>query len=963
MIYIFFGVYYYFNESISYIKRGEIMTIFRFSLSALMVFSIGAIAQQEGPTIEEVVVTVTKKEESVQDIPVSIQAFGADQLEARQVFDMQGLSQNVPGFVHSKAIGSGASYSIRGYGSFGVGAATISSYVTATNGHSVNNGIFSDIGFFDVDRVEVLKGPQGTLFGRNAVGGVINQITTRPGDEFGGYARVKVGNYDLRKVDTAIDIPLSDRLKTRVAVSSLQRGGWVTNLHTNNEVDDRDQQAVRFSVDYDLSDTSSLSLTYEQQKGKDSRFNIGQIYCAKDPLLGCDPYQLGDLGQPMHKAGAFTGAFNLIAAITPTPTFDSYAGAVINSNIDVVNHNVDPYYEQTAENTSIIYLKEMSHGTFKAQATYNTRDYYHHQDNEYGVAKAAGLPGLLAGLLPPIGFEATFYGFNEYVTWDRQYEFSDAKQNGHQWELNYVSDFDGPLNFTVGYYKQEADASNIYLIQSAALQMIADVGRHPYNDLVFAGALNDLRLAGQYGLGPAAWANLPTSFAGYGGVSWYTNLVLGLGAGGLGAIPTLFPALAAMPKYTLPHEMQGYFQDSHNTSKSSAIYGELYYDVNEKTKITLGFRMDDFEVFDSQFSCLGDNGAGCELFRDNYATAPEYVRYPAILQGTKSDDTSGKFAIQRYIAEDAMIYFSFTEGAKSGGSNPNEKGIPDPYLPEAVEYIEFGLKGRFMGGRLSANVNYFSGEHSNMIISSITDAGSRNVNFDATIEGFEGEISFLLTDSTRIDFNFLDVTSEVDGTAMLVDPLNIVLGTKRVPIPAGALPWGDAGQMVSVVPGSSGLMQVGWTDAGPVFKFAGYSCNTSSFNPLTGNYCTTALAQDVGGNTLPGAPDFSYNFAITQSIATANGMIDVRLSQSFMGKRWGDIFNNPALRIDDSSTMDLNITYVPNDGDWYVGLWGRNLEDDRSIQGIYKASNLQGGSKFANHNEPATYGVQFGYNF
>ena len=939
------------------------MTIFRFSMSALMVFSIGVFAQQEGPVIEEVVVTVTKKEESVQDIPVSIQAFGADQLEARQVFDMQGLSQNVPGFVHSKAIGSGATYAIRGYGSFGIGAATVSSYVTASNGHSVNNGIFSDIGFFDVDRVEVLKGPQGTLFGRNAVGGVINQITTRPGEDFEGYVRVKVGNYDLRKVDTAINIPLSDRLRTRVAISSLQRGGWVTNIHTNNEVDDRDQQAVRFSLDYDLSDTSKLEFTYERQTGKDARFNIGQIYCAKDPLLGCDPYQLGDLGQPMHKGGAFSGAFNLIAAIMPNATTDSYAGATIPNSIDLVNHNVDPYHEQTAEFSQLQYTKDMEHGTFKAKVSYNTREYYHHQDNEYGVADAVGLPGLLAGLLPPIGFEATFYGFNEYVTHDRQYEFSDANLHGTQWELNYISDLDGPFNYTVGYYDIEADNANIYLVQSAAIQMIADVGRHPYNDLVFAPALGDLRLAGQYGLGPPAWANLPPSFAGYGGVAWYTNLVLGLGAGGLGAIPTLFPALAAMDKYTLPHEMQGFFQDSHNTQKSSALYGELYYDLDEKTKLTLGFRMDEFEVFDSQFSCLGDNGAGCALFRANYATAPEYVRYPAILQGTSSDDTSGKFAIQRYITEDAMVYASFTQASKSGGSNPNEKGIPDPYLPEEVEYIEFGLKGRFMGGRLSANVNYFSGEHGNMIISSINDAGSRNVNLDATIEGVEGEFSFLLTDSTRIDFNFVDVTSEVDGTSMQVDPLNIVLGTKRVPIPAGAFPWGDAGKMVSIVPGSSGLMTVGMTDAGPVFKFAGYSCNTPNFNPLAGQYCLTALPQDVGGNTLPGAPDFSYNLAITQSIATANGLIDVRLSQSHMGERWGDVFNNPALKVEDSSTMDLNITYTPNVGNWYIGLWGRNLEDDRSIQGIYKASNLQGGSKFANHNEPATYGIQFGVNF
>jgi len=82
-----------------------------------------------------------------------------------------------------------------------------------------------------------------------------------------------------------------------------------------------------------------------------------------------------------------------------------------------------------------------------------------------------------------------------------------------------------------------------------------------------------------------------------------------------------------------------------------------------------------------------------------------------------------------------------------------------------------------------------------------------------------------------------------------------------------------------------------------------------------------------------------------------------------MGTREGDIFNNASVQVDESSTIDLNITYTPNVGEWYVGLWARNIEDDRSIQGLYKASNLQGGSKFANHNEPATYGISFGINF
>ena len=100
------------------------------------------------------------------------------------------MSQQVPGFTTSKAIGNGSIFAIRGYGSFGVGAATVNSYVMASNGHSVVPGQLGDIGF-DVDRIEVLKGPQGTLYGRNAVGGVINFITSRPTGEFEGYEALK----------------------------------------------------------------------------------------------------------------------------------------------------------------------------------------------------------------------------------------------------------------------------------------------------------------------------------------------------------------------------------------------------------------------------------------------------------------------------------------------------------------------------------------------------------------------------------------------------------------------------------------------------------------------------------------------------------------------------------------------------------------------------------------------------
>tara|TARA_B100000902_G_scaffold7987_1_gene10121 strand:- start:1599 stop:4397 length:2799 start_codon:yes stop_codon:yes gene_type:complete len=917
-------------------------------------FSTVVMAQEGTLEIEEIVVTVTKKSESTQDLALSIIAFDADDVEARQIKDIQSLSQNIPGFVHSKAIGSGASYSMRGYGSFGVGAATISSYVTASNGHSIGNSTLSDMGFFDIDRLEVLKGPQGTLYGRNAVGGVINFVTTRPSSEPGGYARVKVGDYDLTEVKAAVNLPLTESINSRIAVASFTRDGWVENVNTGNIVDDRNQIAMRLSLDWDLSDTSRLQLTYENQKGSDNRFNIGQIHCDKDPLMGCDPYTLGKMGQPGHKAGAFTGVYNLLANLQPSANFDPYAGATIPGSIDQVNHNKDPKHEQTVEFTTLEYINELENGTLSIKGSYSTRDYYHHQDNEYGVASAAGLPGSLGAIgLPPIGFDATFYGFSEYVTHDRQYEFSTADSFARQTEVTYISDYDGAFNFVIGYYDYHAKTANIYMVQSAALQMMTDMCRHPYNAAVFGPTLQGLSAAGVPGL--------PADLCGYGGTGFFTNLTLGLAAVGAAGLPTLLPQLAASPKYTLPNVMQGFFQDSHNMTQSEAIFGEMYFDLNETTELTVGFRYDDFYNFDSQFSALGDNGGGAAIFRANAPATmqgpnPEYIRYPGILLPNSSDNLSGKIGIKKYISEDAMVYATWTSASKAGGSNPNEKAILDPYLPEDVEYLEIGTKGMWMDGRLMANVSYFSGDHTNMIISSITDAGSRNTNFDAEISGFEGEFTYLLSETLRMDLNFLDVTSEVAGTAMLVDPLNIVIGTKRVPSPI-------TGNMVDAVPGTNGLMNVGFTDAGPVYKFAGYSCNSPFFNPLAGVNCSTAQAQDVGGNTLPGAPGLSYNLALTKSVFASGGVYDFRVQHSYMGDRESDIFNSPHLKVGKLDFTDINVTYNPFDGDWYVGFWVKNLSDDRSMQGIYKASNLQGGSKFANYNNPRTMGISFGMTF
>ena len=109
------------------------LTFSFFTLIAIT-FSANTISQE----VEEVVVTATKKEESTQDIPISIQALTAENLKAEQIYDMTDLAEVVPGFGVAKGVGSGSAYSMRGIGSYGVGAAVVGSIVTSINGHSLS---------------------------------------------------------------------------------------------------------------------------------------------------------------------------------------------------------------------------------------------------------------------------------------------------------------------------------------------------------------------------------------------------------------------------------------------------------------------------------------------------------------------------------------------------------------------------------------------------------------------------------------------------------------------------------------------------------------------------------------------------------------------------------------------------------------------------------------------------------
>jgi len=254
-----------------------------------------ATAAEEGRqagALEEVVVTARKREESLQDTPIAISAFSAAALERQQITSTEDLDQVAPNLQFASygpltGNNSAAQVYIRGIGQSdgssgvdpGVGLYIDDVYM----GRSVG-GVLD---FRDIANVQILRGPQGTLFGRNTIGGAVLLTTTLPGEEFGGTARVGLGDDNLYEGFVAIDVPIVDTLAARFSVGARQRDGYVTRVYDGLDLGDENTFTAQSSLQWLPSDSLTLTLrgdyTKEDENGSPFVFaaiNESQLFPA-----------------------------------------------------------------------------------------------------------------------------------------------------------------------------------------------------------------------------------------------------------------------------------------------------------------------------------------------------------------------------------------------------------------------------------------------------------------------------------------------------------------------------------------------------------------------------------------------------------------------------------------------------------------------------------------------------------
>ncbi len=201
-------------------------------------------------TIEEIIVTAQRRETRLQDTPLAVTAISGAALERQPLTDTLQLGQRIPALVLTQRFGV-LQAAIRGVGGTDLTLGSDPRVAFHVDGVYISRGAAQVSGLYDVDRVEVVQGPQGTLYGRNATAGAINVITRAPTKDFSGYVRQTIGNYGLFKTDAAINVPLGEEVALRVATEIINRDGFGRAVLFDKDIDDHKSKAVRARLRWD----------------------------------------------------------------------------------------------------------------------------------------------------------------------------------------------------------------------------------------------------------------------------------------------------------------------------------------------------------------------------------------------------------------------------------------------------------------------------------------------------------------------------------------------------------------------------------------------------------------------------------------------------------------------------------------------------------------------------------------
>jgi iron complex outermembrane recepter protein len=669
-------------------------------------------------TLEEITVTATRVATDVQDIPLAITAFSAEGLEKQNIEGLEDLTGTVPNILIAGDNGgtTGGSFYMRGIPNVGV-------YLDGIWQVS-NNGLLTR-DFVELDRIEVLRGPQGTLYGRDSTGGSIHIHSKKPTNEFGLNGSMQVGNLDRRDVMLSANIPLGDKISTKWTISDNHQDGWVKSLTTGNKDGNMDSRVIRGDVLFTPTDNLSFRFIHQQdnQVGRQARvqaridFNVAYYH----------GYQVGIA--EAHDI-ASRGGFNPISAVAG---FDGGQLGRYESRISSTQPN-----EQ--------YLKQST-----IHADWDVNENVH-------VKYMFGDSAVDASIYNDWGGSQ----YNFFVNYDT------SKLNLKSHELQITGDLlDKKVSYVVGGYKWKQDFRNRGVEWTMNDWTLAAPNSGTIQTLNYATVLASpacQRTPAQVGrsfVGQPNWLGQTITTA---------NTVAGWPfpcdwAGGNGWIG----AFAGPGGGVTSDRLGGATQDG------NAFFGEATWNVTDAWSVTGGFRRHSQDNV-SQGMALGS------LARSISSGVTEarpvelntlFDSRGAAVAGTfdvsnpsSFSATTLRFSTSYHINDSVMLYGGYSEGFNSGGVSRYFDSLPDeivlPYSPENIENLEIGLRADLLDRSLRVNATAFRTDWNGIqYLSTVKDRATGQEVTELILQnlangraqGVELETTWLATDALSLNAN------------------------------------------------------------------------------------------------------------------------------------------------------------------------------------------------------------------
>jgi len=334
---------------------------------------VAPVREAAAASVETVVVTSSKIKGDIQTVPIAITALSQEQLTSRQIAGGPDLVKEVPNLTFTKTNFTGYNIQIRGIGTQAISVTTDPAVAVAFNDMPFIRNHFFEQEFYDVSQVEVLRGPQGTLYGRNATAGVVNVISAKPTDQFEAMLSADWGNFHNRRYEGMINIPIvDDRADLRIAGEWTKRDGYSFNVLTNAPIDGRDLWSSRVTLAFKPVDNLHFDLIWEHFQEDDDRLRTSKQLCKTAPnptiidgipldghYFGVSAYNpdyyvsQGCLPTGLYSADAYEVPNGLslsyasaIGILDPAirQTFDPYASTTQSRNLRDIESTINPTY-------------------------------------------------------------------------------------------------------------------------------------------------------------------------------------------------------------------------------------------------------------------------------------------------------------------------------------------------------------------------------------------------------------------------------------------------------------------------------------------------------------------------------------------------------------------------------------------------------------------------------------------